>query len=769
MSLLDDLLIPILPPPPFPKPSREAILRELRASFAAGVGVRVISGPAGIGKTHLARRLQAELAPTTRMVWARGTAWGRPFQPLREAAESLRLWPLEEPALPRELAGVPAEVRERETWISLFRKRGQDGPLLVLCCDDLDSFDAPSWECVREMLRRRERLTVSLLLLTRTGPSRLALDVLSSERPVEVPPLNPEELAACCQERMGGPPWFEHAFPWLREASGGNPRHLLEILGYLRDTERLVPSAMGWRRAPESSLDVPCFEELVRRRLEAALAREKPETRSWIERGAVLGSRMEVPPAVAPALERVGERTGYLEHADERPDSFRFADQRVREAVRMLCEDRRPALDEGDPRLAALLEEEGKWHQAAEETAVAASEALHEEMPSEAARLALWMDRFLGRAGEAPDSPARLAAAEIRARALLGLGRYEEIVDHLGPRADGAFRAGGSGLLYLLGTAARLAPPPTNYPARRWLEQARQLLGASADPAQAARIQLELALVQRGEMDERTASRIFSKLQDLATKAKDVPLQLQLARRSRLFLEPGLARVNLEQALKQAGEAGLELEEALCHNNLAVAFYELGLLGVAEYHARACLEVLEPYGPWGTAVPLNNLGLVAAARGEWDRAGELLDRAGDAAGEVETDLWVRCNQAMVRATQGAPGVAADHLRHLAVEAGRSAPLPVRQAILFNLARALLESGEAAEALAAATVPPPWLPGDEDLARDALASLRLKAVRQSRAGRPEKGLLRQSRLLDLSTKPQAWIYRTLWARGDLLFL
>ena len=270
-------------------------------------------------------------------------------------------------------------------------------------------------------------------------------------------------------------------------------------------------------------------------------------------------------------------------------------------------------------------------------------------------------------------------------------------------------------------------------------------------------------------MDERTASRTFSKLQDLATKAKDVPLQLQLARRSRLFLEPGLARTWLEQGLQQAGESSLELEEALLHNNLAVVFYELGLLGVAEFHARACLEMLEAYGPWGTAVPLNNLALVAVAHGEWDRAGELLERAGSAAGEVETDLWVRCNQAMVRATQGAPGVAADHLRHLAVEAGRSAPLQVRQAILFNLAQVLLEAGQAGEALAVATVPPPCLPGDEGLARAALASLRLRAVRQGRAGRPEKGLLRQSRLLVLSAKPQAWTYRSLWAPGYLLFL
>ncbi|HYG64876.1 MAG TPA: AAA family ATPase [Thermoanaerobaculia bacterium] len=764
MSVLD--LPASLPPPPPPRPPRESILREMREDLAAGGGVWVLSGPSGIGKTHLARRLQAELAPTTQTVWVRGAAWGRPFQPLREAAESLRLWPLEEPALPRELAGVPAEMRQRETWISLFQKRGQDGPSLVLCCDDLESFDAPSWECVREMLRRRERLTVSLLLLVRPGPSRLALDALSKERRFEVPPLSAQEVAALCEERLGGPlGTAETHSRWLHSVTDGNPRHLLELLDFLRGTERLVPSGTGWRRAPEAGMEVPCFEELVRRRLEAALAREKPEVRSWIERGAVLGSRMDVPPSIAPALERVAERTGYLERTDESPASFRISDQRTREAIQVLCEDRRPTLDEGDPRLATLREEEGKWRQAAEETAVVASEALQDEMPSEAARLALWMDRLLGRAGEEPESPGRLAAAEIRAEALLDLGGCREIVDQLGPRAGGALRAGRSRLLYLLGAASVRLPSILDIAQGEvWLGQAQQCLAAS-DPSLTARIQLELARVH-GEMNPREARRRFSKARELARKAKDVPLQIFLARRSRLFLAPGVARLCLEQGLKQASESCLELEEALCHNNLAVVFSELALLGVAEFHARACVEILEAYGPWGLAVPLSNLALVAIARGDWDRGEALLERALAIAGDAGTNVMVRCNQAMVRATLGAPDLAVRDLRRLVPEAGQDVVL---RAILFNLARALLEAGQVAEALAAATVPP-WLPGDEDLARAALASLRLQAFRQSGAkGRPEKGLLRQDRLLALSAKPQAWMYRSLWAPGYLLFL
>jgi hypothetical protein len=271
-------------------------------------------------------------------------------------------------------------------------------------------------------------------------------------------------------------------------------------------------------------------------------------------------------------------------------------------------------------------------------------------------------------------------------------------------------------------------------------------------------------------MNTREARRSFSKARDLAAKAKDVPLQIFLVRQSRLFLEPGLARLWLEQGLKQASESGLDLEEALCHNNLAVVFSELGLLGVAEFHAYACVEILETYSPWGTAVPLNNLALLAAARGEGERAAGLLKQAGERAGGAGTALMVRCNQAMVSALLGSPGEAVHDLRRLAAEAGLSRPAAARQAILFNLARALLEAGQAAEALAAATVPPPCLPGDEDLAQAALAGLQLEVFRRcGGGGRPEKGLLRQSRLLVLSAKPQAWMYRSLWAPGALLFL
>lgn len=781
--------------------------------FASGGGVWVLTGPPGAGKSHLARRFQEELPPGAGMVWARGGSREETLRPFWDMARHELDAEVRGRAAVGEIAGVPGEVRLIEDLVGLLHDRGKAGPL-VLCCDDLESFDATSLACLTAMMWRMDRLSFSLLLLRGEGgdvsPDLVRLwksldDVdVKPVRRFRVPPMTPEETEALCRERLGGTLKLGRGkLQWLHRTAGGNPRYLREILDYLGEAEWLVRNHEGWRLVPGTPVAPPGLEELVRRRLDSAGAREPAGAKEVVEHGAVLGMRFPIPltaaavrmppERAASALQRIGERTGYLEPAPGDVAAFRFDHELTREGLLSTMTERRPGMcrrlvrahaqalheahEEQGPAsyqlLAYLYEGAGEWRLAAEESSLAAAAALAQGFPSEAARLAAWQDGLLSRVGEGPEEPSRLSAAEIRAEGLLTAGRYRDAVDLLQPLLDVAVRRGRSRLLFLLGAASsRLPEASARTQGIAWLKQARQLFDPAVDLSLAGRIHLELTFAYRRTGDEVGARKTYPRAMDLARRARDLPLQLHLLRLCRLFLEPDTARRHLEHAVEMAREDGLELEEALCLNNLGTVCAELGLLTEASDHFRACLEILELHGRWGIAVPLSNLAFLAVARGDLERAEALLGQASEAAWEPGISLSVRTNGAAVRAMLGEVEEAVRELRQLAAEADRAGDPSIRPAILFNLARALLEAGRPEEALQEATVPPPWLANDEDLALACLARLRLQAqqrlAKQGQRGAPEPGLHRQARVLERTTKVQAWIYRSLWARGDVQF-
>lgn len=766
----------------------------------------MLTGPPGIGKTHLVRQLAGELPEGVRMVRACGRERERRFGPLLTAARELHGPGLEESAGGgQEASGVSEEARLAERIVDLFRQEAGRSPW-ILGCDDLESFDAASLACVLSLLWRMDRLPFSLLLVREEGAvqppevARLWKGVdEAAGKPVRwfrVPPLTAAEAEGVCRARLGGALRFGGAnLQWLLRISGGNPRYLGEILDYLRDTAWLTRTADGWRLVVGAPGSPPALDDLVRRRVDAATAREPAGARSLLEYGAARGLRFETALVAAaagweaeravPVLQRLGERTGYLLPLTAEGGGFELDHELTRQGVLAgLGGERRRGVHlrlalaqeaahevERAPSyelLAGLYEGAGEWRHAAEECGLAAVEALARGFPNEAARLARWQDALLERAGERREEAARLAVAETRGEGLVAAGRAAEAVAVLQPLAAAAARERRPRLLHLLGAAtARLPEEDAAAQALRWLRRAREVEDPAAQPGLAARILLETAVACQAGGDLLGARKAQGRAMDAARRAGDLALQLHLLRLCRRYLEADTALRHLENAVALARQQGRELDEALCLNNLGTVCAELGRLAEARDHWTSGLEILSASGPWGTALPLANLAFLAFAHGDVEAAGELLEQARAVAWEPAVALPVRCQQAVVRAVQGEPEEAVRELRALAAEAERLGERESRARILFNLARALLEAGRPEEALPAALLPPPWLGSDRDLAESSLARLRLEASARLHL-RPEAGLQRQARVLERNTKIQAWLYRLPWARGDVQF-
>jgi tetratricopeptide (TPR) repeat protein len=277
----------------------------------------------------------------------------------------------------------------------------------------------------------------------------------------------------------------------------------------------------------------------------------------------------------------------------------------------------------------------------------------------------------------------------------------------------------------------------------------------------------ELTLAYLRADNSREARRIYPRAMESARRAGDLSLQLHLLRLCRFFLEPGSARSHLEHAVDLARDKGLDLEQAFCLNNLATVCTELRLFEVAAGHLRACLEILGAHDPVFAAVPLNNLGFLAFLQEDFEGAESLFDEALGQGPANPIEFKIGSNLAAVNAICGEAVEAVLALKLLREEV--ICPPSILPAILFNRARALLEADRAEEALREAVVLPPWLGNDEPLARAALSSLRLQIYEKAGLPPAEMGLRQRAKLLEGSAPPQAWLYRTLWARGDIQFL
>jgi Flp pilus assembly protein TadD len=155
-------------------------------------------------------------------------------------------------------------------------------------------------------------------------------------------------------------------------------------------------------------------------------------------------------------------------------------------------------------------------------------------------------------------------------------------------------------------------------------------------------------------------------------------------------------------------------------------------------------------------------------RGQSERAEELLHQALERSYDPHSRIFIRSNLAVIAAIRSRRDEAISLLRGLLGDADATGDLFYQDTVRYNLASALLASGQADESLQIATAcPPHHVTSDDSLVAGKRA--RLVARILTALGREVDAGLRESMaVLDRTTKPQAWLYRYEWELADIEF-
>lgn len=696
---------------------------------------------------------------------------------------------------------APTEVFTFFALTDVLRKVTQ-GRAAVLFLDDAQWLDASSVSFVDHLLHEFGALPLLVLLSVRTNgadpPSVRALRESWSRLPpsrclqLHVPPIGGRETLDVSAKLLEGPVNFSlEEASWLCETSKGNPRYLREVLELLKVRGDIQRQAGCWTfsKRPETLLVPPSLATVTLRRLEQVLD-EIADAEILIQHAAVLGrefdarvlaAALEEPlPRVVASLQRIGSLSGYVSRSGT-PHTFRFDHDLTRDAIlQAQCD----ALPEIHSRLAATLEASGadsaqvaRHYRAAGDLRGAASfldraarAAFVRGAYTSGAALAREADEALGALGVGAGEEPRWRALATRADSLIRAERFDEAERELRGRLaldGGSWNLGPPRLLALWGRALLRLPGRADH------QMAVDILRTAAERSEErsadrvdALMELVVGLDAVGEYELSAAA--FRRATADAQRAQIVPALVRLRRMTCIFFQPDKVAEVLRRLVGITRKHGLALERALCLNNLGAALLALQRFREAESAFAESRRELQRHGGWRQDVPLNNLGILAASEGSLSSAEEKLASALATCRDFHNTIFIRSNRAVVQALTGDVSGAIRALTPLTAEADATGDLFYRDCVRQNLAEALLVVGRPRDAIAIATECPPHRYGPDVGLIEAKRADLVARAHTARGEAPPAEVLAARVLLDQTTKPQAWRYRSPWYLIDIQF-
>ncbi len=240
-----------------PLVEREEVLARLKESSRPA---RWIHGAEGVGKTRLAEALAGEGAPWIRFQKSLSDLpYAALVEALRPATEALSTLPQELRSelarlLPELGAPPPAALTEPEARVRFFealaRALAALAPVVVL--DAIEHADPAFSVFLSYLLRRSRALELRFVITGRSPPP----PALVQEGLVEAAELRPLSLSGVERlvEELSGRPSSRFAAR-LYQATGGNPRFVLETLKDLFASGELRAGPLGWSTPYDKSPD----------------------------------------------------------------------------------------------------------------------------------------------------------------------------------------------------------------------------------------------------------------------------------------------------------------------------------------------------------------------------------------------------------------------------------------------------------------------------------------------------------------------------------
>jgi DNA-binding SARP family transcriptional activator/tetratricopeptide (TPR) repeat protein len=304
------------PPPTIRKRELAALETALQSARRDQGLLTLLSGPVGIGKTHLVQTAAAQArqmgfwtlythaeepfgpptpySPLDQALQAGIKALGEPlsdFSPLGQAALSALLPDLV-PSTPELDAARLPPASFHDALASALTSLADPGPLLLVL-DDVHWADRAVWAVLRALLPRMAGCPLAVIATFRAAelpatiapwPARLAAH--SAVRSLSLSPLSPEDVGQLAAQMLGQPPPPTLAAR-IQQETGGNPLYVVETMRGLVEEGDLCPGPNGQPDWPsEEALPIP---NSLHQAITSRVNRLTPQSQRLLHQAATLG------------------------------------------------------------------------------------------------------------------------------------------------------------------------------------------------------------------------------------------------------------------------------------------------------------------------------------------------------------------------------------------------------------------------------------------------------------------------------------------------